>query len=203
MNKNSWTDAFSIQAEELLKLQPLQTVLHDGQVRDITIHSMYGNFACRKCKKTWSSTMCNTDVFYTYNFQRKRGEIRIDKEYQQDCKKCKIPSKPNLDDEATMRAMKIVVDRIKKIFYGIVPALKDSGDSSKHSRARERKKNHDSANCEACRLGKCTYGEDCYPGPRTGRGRANFDDGVDRRVRAGRIAWGLVYAKKYVSVLSK
>ena len=139
MNTVPWSDAFTIKVEELLDLEPLEHVLNDGQERSIAIHSMYGTFACRKCKKTWSSTMCCTDLLYKYELDLKQGEIKIQKEYKQDCKKCKIPAKPKFDEEATKRAMKIVIDRIKKIFYGIYPEQgKDSAD--RHSRARERKR---------------------------------------------------------------
>ena len=195
MNKLTWSDAFAIKAEELLDLEPIKDVLYDGQERSITIHSMYGNFACRKCMKSWSSTMCCTELLYKYEFGLKQGEIKIKKEYKQDCNKCKIPAEPKFDEEATMRAMKIVIDRIKKIFYVIYPeeVVKDSADSDKHSRARERKNNHDSKNCEACRLGKCTYGDDFLGGlPKGGRGRGRnplFD-----RARTNPIKWALIYA---------
>ena len=139
--------------------------------------------------------MCCTELLYKYEFGLKQGEIKIKKEYKQDCNKCKIPAEPKFDEEATMRAMKIVIDRIKKIFYVIYPeeVVKDSADSDKHSRARERKNNHDSKNCEACRLGKCTYGDDFLGGlPKGGRGRGRnplFD-----RARTNPIKWALIYA---------
>ena len=202
MNRASWSEAFAIKAEELLDLELLEDVLYDGQERSITIHSMYGNFACRKCKKSWSSTMCCTDLLYKYDNPGKPGEIKIQKEYKQDCKKCKIPAKPTFDEEATMRAMKIVIDRIKKIFYGIYPeVIKDDDDpNAKHSRARERKKNHDSKNCEACRLGRCTYGDDFFGGPKTGLRRRFEEPLFDTRARTNPIEWALIYAKKYVVV---
>ena len=199
MNTVPWSDAFTIKVEELLDLEPLEDVLNDGQERSIAIHSMYGTFACRKCKKTWSSTMCCTDLLYKYDLDLKQGEIKIQKEYKQDCKKCKIPAKPKFDEEASKRAMKIVIDRIKKIFYGIYPEVgKDSAD--RHSRARERKKNHESKNCEACRFGRCSIGDDF--GPRIGRGRrSNFEPIVDERPRTKPIEWALMYSKKYIAAV--
>ena len=200
MNRASWSEAFAIKAEELLDLEPLEDVLYDGQERSITIHSMYGTFACRKCKKSWSSTLCCTDLLYMYDNPGKLGAILIQKEYKQDCKKCKIPAKPTFDEEATMRAMKIVIDRIKKIFYGIYPEVVKDDPNAKHSRARERKKNHESKNCEACRLGRCSFGDDF--GPRIGRGRrSNFEAIVDERPRTKPIEWALMYSKKYIAAI--
>ena len=64
--------------------------------------------------------------------------------------------KPKFDIEATEKAMDKLIERIKKAFYKYQPTFND--DSTRHSKAADRKKPHDSSRCEACHMGKCHLG---------------------------------------------
>ena len=125
------------------------------------------------------------------------GNVLTDKEYNQFCKKCKIPAKPTFDEEATGRAINVVMKAIQKRIYGIYP---ETGESSKHSRANERKKNHDSKNCEACQLGKCSFGDDFYRGfSGLGIGSRPNPPDYSNATKSKPISWVLMYHKKYIN----
>ena len=179
---------------EVSNLQPLLTPQNDD--RSITIQKMYGQFNCSTCKRPWTSTKCVSDITYNYDFTTHMGKIQIEKEFQQNCKQCSRPSNPSFDLEATIRAMEIVVKRIKRIFYGIMPDVNDYGESSKHSKAQERKAEHDSENCEACKVGKCGFNDD-FSGIRNKRHRSNVNDVQIPKTRP--MGWTLYYDGKVSS----
>ena len=54
---------------------------------------------------------------YRYYQSKKRGEIVIEKEFGQQCKKCNRMVTPRFDIEATEKAMSKIIERIKKAFY--------------------------------------------------------------------------------------
>ena len=55
---------------------------------------------------------------YRYNSSKKRGDIVVVQEFEQECKKCNTMLKPRFEIEATEKAMQKVIQRIKKAFYG-------------------------------------------------------------------------------------
>ena len=65
---------------------------------------------------------------------------------------------PQFDQEATDKAMSKVVERIKKVFYNVVPPASER--SARHSKAIDRKAAHDSKRCQACREGVCIESRD-------------------------------------------
>ena len=91
----------------------------------------------------WTSTQCTTDIKYRYNSSLNQGEIVIEKEYHQSCKRCETSENPEFDQEATDRAIRIVIEKIKKAMYGIEDPNKTEV-SSRHSSAQDRKAAHDS-----------------------------------------------------------
>ena len=193
MNAEAWTVAFTTKISEVSNLQPLQTPQNDD--RSITIQKMYGRFNCSTCKRPWTSTKCVTEITYNYDFITKTGKIQIEREFKQSCKRCSQPSNPSFDLEATTRAMEIVIKRIKRIYYRILPDVNDHGESSKHSKAQERKAEHDSKNCEACKVGKCSFNND-FSGVRNRRHRANVDNVHIPRSRP--MSWTLSYNGKVI-----
>ena len=91
----------------------------------------------------WTSTQCTTDIKYRYDSSLNQGEIVIEKEYCQSCKRCETFENPKFDQEATDRAICIVIEKIKKAMYGIEDPNKTEF-SSRHSSAQDRKAPHDS-----------------------------------------------------------
>ena len=99
---NSWISSFAKHAKELVKFHTFGSILNEERHREskeMVVQSMFGKFECNnpKCKKknykgqgkrSWTSTQCSTLISYRYNSRMKRGEIEIDKEYQQACKFC-------------------------------------------------------------------------------------------------------------------
>ena len=114
----------------------------------------------------YSDFWAGVGVEYHSDFSRSTNAL-------QNCKRCTRPSNPKFDVEATLRAMNIVIKRIKRIYYGILPEINDHEESSKHSKAQERRTEHDSKNCEACKAGKCSFNED-FSGVRNRRHHANI-----------------------------
>ena len=109
---------------------------------------------------------------YRYDESTERGEIIVFKEFGQQCKRCNRMVKPKFDLEATEKAMSKLIDRIKRDFYK--HQATSFNESSRHSRAKERKKPHDSSRCEACQKGQCHLAFDFDYHPRR-RGRRTFD----------------------------
>ena len=76
------------------------------------------------------------------------GEIIIKKEFGKSCKKCKTLSqvycKPHFDQEATDKAMNIVIEKIERTIYGIEDPNKPAW-MPRHSGAQDRKRPHDSS----------------------------------------------------------
>lgn len=114
----------------------------------------FNNF---KNSRTWSSTSCNTDIKYRYNKKSKNGEIQIFKEYGQNCQNCSRLCKPIFDTESCDIAMEKIIERVKKVFYGIEPPSDEF--AGRHSKAQKRQISHDSERCEACQQGKCPHNE--------------------------------------------
>ena len=159
MNTEVWKEAFGSFASEIYDLTAFKDLLNESRhhkFKEMTIHSMFGSFKCN-CK-SWSSTKCSTLFKYRYNPRKKSGEINIEKEYGQNCNNCEELCMPKFDLEATLKAMSIVIKRIKKVFYN----QESSKDiySKRHSRAQDRQNPHDSDRCEACLEGKCPFNED-------------------------------------------
>ena len=174
-SKNPWIYSFAKHAKELVKFHTFGSILNEErhqESKEMLVHSMFGKFECDnpKCKKknykgqgkrswtsnqcsTWTSNQCSTLISYRYNSRMKRGEIEIDKEYQQACKYCNTDAKPEFDQEATDKAMEKIIKRMKMVFYNEGPPANEV--SERHSQARERKNPHDTARCEACREGIC------------------------------------------------
>ena len=73
------------------------------------------------------------------------GEIVIKKEHGQSCKKCEtlVYCKPNFDQDATDKAMDVVIKKIKRTMYGIEDLNKPAW-VPRHSEVQDREKPHDS-----------------------------------------------------------
>ena len=154
--------SFKNLAKELVKFDTFDSILNGGrhkEFKEMIVHFVFGKFECKKRsskdqrKRSWNSTKCSTKILYRYNSRKKRGEIEIDKEYEQACKNCNTYTEPEFDLEATDKAMEKMDKRIKKVFYNEAPPANEV--SERHSQASERRNPHDSARCEACREGIC------------------------------------------------
>jgi hypothetical protein len=95
MNIDNWTKAFENLGAELVTMKlPMKkqyigrsdlTIVEERhlELKEMTIHSMYGKFYCNnpKCKSknwTWTSTSCNTSMYYRFDKLKQRGEIIIE-----------------------------------------------------------------------------------------------------------------------------
>ena len=144
MNHENWVNSFNSKAPELTELSTYRRKLIERftNFRDVQIWKMYGKFKCQNCYN-WTSTQCTTDIKYRYNSSLNQGEIVIEKEYRQSCKRCETFENPEFDQEATDRAIWIVIEKIKKAMYAIEDPNKIEV-SSRHSSAQDRKAPHDS-----------------------------------------------------------
>eukprot|EP00092_Neocalanus_flemingeri_P021960 GFUD01023817.1.p1 GENE.GFUD01023817.1~~GFUD01023817.1.p1 ORF type:complete len:411 (+),score=105.01 GFUD01023817.1:95-1327(+) len=113
---------------------------------------LVADFTCSSCNKHWDSTQVTVQVEYEANKVNFQGYIRIE-EYGQRCKKCcgKFEA-PVFDVDSSERMGMTLREKIMIKYYGVeAPQITEMEE---HNR-RERKKPHDSANCEACLKGIC------------------------------------------------
>ena len=199
-NSDNWADSFEEFGSELLNLSTYGSIIDQEKYqnfREMTVWSIYGVFNCKTCSNRWNSTKCSVLVKYRYNADAKLGEVIIDRVFKQDCKKCEKSAAPLFDREATDKAVSKIVDRIKKVFYNI--SAPGNVEADPHSRASARKTPHDSARCEACKLGVCNFNEDDNFAPqfRYNRPYTPLYSGV-----RSKIDWSLTLEGEVIKVLT-
>ena len=200
INLSCWLNSFEKYGSELVLEKTYLSVLNDKKIqegRQMKIWFMYGKFECRPCKNEWNSTQCSTEVTYRYNVIEKRAELIIAREFKQGCKRCNRDACPVFDQEATDKAMSKAIERIKKVMYNSAPPGNEHSD--RHSQARDRRNPHDSARCEACRLGVCNYGENITR-TTSSRQPSNYDN----RYHGTRteVSWALFVGNEFAMELS-
>ena len=195
-NFECWLNSFSKFGSKLVTYEIYSSVLEDEKIQDrkeMIIWSMFGNFKCHNCRWSWSSTQCSTEISYGYNELRNRAELVVEKEFGQACRRCNRFVLPVFDQEATDKAISKAVERIKKVMYNLTAPGNDSSD--RHSRARDRKKPHDSMRCEACMKGVCSYGKSFGNASASKSRPYNFDDRYHGTLTKTR--WSFFYGEQF------
>ena len=199
-NSDNWADSFEEFGSELLNLSTYGSIINqerNQKFREMTVWSIFGVFSCKTCSNRWTSTKCSVLVMYRYNVDANLGEVNIKREFRQDCRKCEESAAPLFDLEATDKAVSKIVDRIKKVFYNI--CAPGNVEADPHSRASARKTPHDSARCEACKLGVCNFNEDDNFRPQFRYNRPYTPSYSGARSKIG---WSLTFEGEVIKVLA-
>jgi len=191
MNTHHWIGAWEKLGRELVGLPAYESLLEEprhAHQKSMPVWKVFGSFDChrRGCRgRAWTSTECVVHFVYRYDPARGCGDARLVREFGQECRGCYGLTYPAFDAEAAEKTVNKLVQRIKKVFYGIDPAPSScEADPTAavipdvHSSARLRKFPHNASRCEACHHGVCYYDRQQPRQWTAGQDRA--DERVDR-----------------------
>uniref|UniRef100_A0A671RD47 Receptor-transporting protein 4-like n=1 Tax=Sinocyclocheilus anshuiensis TaxID=1608454 RepID=A0A671RD47_9TELE len=132
-----------------------ETIVENSPARDWHqyISGSFAEFRCSLCRRTWGSSRVQVLFHFHLNTASRQGTIKL-RFYKQECKTC---SEPQWEDaDFSVNNTDVLVERlVKKIrmrCYG-----EDLGEANRSSVFDGRFNGpHESAHCEACRLGICS-----------------------------------------------
>jgi len=159
-NNEGWISAWAEQGRELVHLLAYLSLLDETRhhkFKAMPVWKIFGAFTCPGCWRSWTSTECVVSFVYRYHPELARGEVRMIREFGQECRRCFKLARPTFDTESAAKTLGKLIQRIKKVFYGIEDQQHQRPESDIHSSARLRNFPHNSARCEACRCGVCFF----------------------------------------------
>eukprot|EP00755_Sulcionema_specki_P024341 Sspe_Gene.81013::Locus_51534_Transcript_1_1_Confidence_1.000_Length_935::g.81013::m.81013 len=133
----------------------------NGSRFQFSAYELHASFTCHNCRKEWGSNLVT--VGFSYRIAQGVVEIRIEKEYKQDCRRCEHSVLPVFAQRGTDKAMQKLADCLRNRYY-LPPKLPQRRCDDESEETHEvYGPPHDTKRCEACRTGRCSY----TMGPRT------------------------------------
>ncbi|XP_051874358.1 receptor-transporting protein 3-like [Pristis pectinata] len=113
--------------------------------------SSFGKFTCNVCSNSWSSA--RAIILFHYRLTKKSGLVLL-RPFRQQCRECMNPRlhKPQVDSTQMNQVFDRLISKILKNCY----KFPDVDDKVRDLIPRKTKP-HETAYCEACRLGICSF----------------------------------------------
>ncbi|XP_073699916.1 receptor-transporting protein 4-like [Garra rufa] len=120
------------------------------------ISGSYADFKCSLCRRTWGSSRVQVVFNFHLNKPTRQGTIKL-RCYKQECRTCNEAQweDPDFSVFNTDKLVEKLVKNIRKKCYGEYP-----DEENRSSMFNDRLTGpHESAHCEACRLGICSQAD--------------------------------------------